>query len=154
MSPKKQSKVWIMMLISVALFLLWTLPLLLLSGGQAILEEGLKYSASSFDIGLLDEGALGFIKMAMLKPLWEEVWIGILGIYCAVNLKKMEEHAWWLGFFWGIMLITNAAIQGTYEVVNLHWTSACLQTYLFLVLGAVVVASLLFAKKLYLRNPA
>ena len=154
MTKEHKSKVWIIMLILSVLFLLWTIPLLLLSGGQIIFEEGLKYAGSSFNIGDLDEGALGYINMSMLKPLWEEIWIGILGIYCALGLKQGKKHAWKLGLMWGIMLIINAAIQGVYEVVLLDWSSACLQTYLFLVLGIVAVTSLLITRKSYFRNHA
>jgi hypothetical protein len=149
MTKEPRSKVWLIMLISSVLFLVWTIPLLLLSGGQVIFEEGLKYAGSSLNIGILDEGALGYINMSMLKPLWEELWIGILGIYCAFGLKRMKRHAWSLSLFWGIMLITNATIQGIYEVRFLDWSSACLQTYLFLVLGIVAVASQLITRKNY-----
>ena len=124
MEKENKSKVWIVMGILSALFLLWTIPLLFLSGGQVILEDGLKYASSSFDITNLDAAGLGYLNMSMLKPLWEEVWIGILGIYCAVNLKKMKKHAWWLSLFWGIMLITNAAVQGILEVAILNWCFA------------------------------
>ena len=151
MTKETRPKVWLIMLILSALFLLWTIPLLLLSGGQVIFEEGLKYAGSSFNIGDLDEGALGYINMSMLKPLWEEIWIGILGIYCALGLKQGKGYAWNLGLMWGIMLIINAAIQGVYEVVLLDWSSACLQTYLFLVLGIVAVTSLLITRKSYFR---
>jgi hypothetical protein len=151
MTKEHRSKVWLIMLVLSALFLLWTIPLLLLSGGQMIFEEGLKYAGSSFDIGDLDEGALGYINLSMLKPLWEEIWIGFLGIYCALGLKQGREYAWKLGLGWGVMLIINAAIQGVYEVVLLNWSSACLQTYLFLVLGIVSVTSLLLTKKRYFR---
>ena len=142
------------MLILSVLFLLWTIPLLLLSGGQVIFEEGLKYAGSAFDIAALDEAALGYINMSMLKPLWEELWIGILGIYCAVSLKRNRKHAWWLSFSWGIMLIINAVIQGLYELVILGWSSACLQTYPFLALGLVAVASLIVAKMNFIPNMA
>ena len=154
MTKEHKSKVWIIMLILSVLFLLWTIPLLLLSGGQMIFEEGLKYAGSSFDIGSLDEGALGYINLSMLKPLWEEIWIGILGVYCALGLKQVKKYAWNLSFMWGIMLIINAAIQGVYEVVLLDWSSACLQTYLFLVLGIVALTSLLITRKRYFRIPA
>ena len=151
MTKEQRSNVWIIMMILSALFLLWTIPLLLLSGGQMIFEEGLKYAGSSFDIGVLDKGALGYINLSMLKPLWEEIWIGILGFYCALGLKQGKKYAWNLSFMWGIMLIINAAIQGVYEVVLLDWSSACLQTYLFLVLGIVSVTSLLITRKSYFR---
>lgn len=149
MKSRKPSKnyAWVIMLAVSILFLVWTIPLLLLSGGQAILEQGLMLAGSPFAVGDLDEAALGFMNMSMLKPLWEEIWIGVLGIYVAIGLRQNKPHAWMLGLMWGIMLVANAAIQGTYEVVMLDWPNACLQTYLFLVIGAIAVGSLLIARK-------
>ena len=149
MKRQKPSKnyAWVIMLAISILFLVWTIPLLLLSGGQAILKQGLKLAGSPFAVGNLDGAALGYMNMSMLKPLWEEVWIGILGIYVAIGLKQNKRHAWALGLMWGIMLITNAAIQGVYEVIMLDWSNACLQTYLFLVIGTIAVGSLLIARK-------
>jgi hypothetical protein len=143
---------WVVMLILSVLFFVWTIPLLLLSGGQVIFEEGLMYAGSPFNVGIMDKAALGFVNMSMLKPLWEELWVGILGIYCALNLKRNKRFAWALSLFWGIMLITNAAIQGTYEIAILNWSSACLQTYLFLFLGIVAVTSQLITGKSYIQQ--
>jgi len=143
--------VWIVMLVLSLLFLSWTIPLLLFSGGQDVLEQGLKLAGSTMNVGVLDKAALGFMNMSMLKPVWEEVWIGILGVYCALNLRQMKKDAWTLSLFWGIMMLTNAAIQGTYEVVVLNWSGACLQTYLFLVLGSIAVLGLLITRKDYLN---
>ena len=67
-----------MMILSI-LFLLWTLPLLLLSGGTIIIEQGLKYAGSQFAISDIESAAIGYFNMSMLKPLWEEIWIGIFG---------------------------------------------------------------------------
>ena len=144
--------VWVIMMVLSVLLLVWTLPLLLLSGGTAILEQGLTLAGSPLLVGDLDEAAQGYLNMAMLKPLWEEIWIGVLGIYCALGLRKKKKHAWILGLFWGIMLITNAVIQGVYEVAILNWSNACLQTYLFLLLGTVAVVSLWVARKGYFRQ--
>lgn len=150
---KFKNKLWIIILILSLLFLLWTVPLLLLSGGgRDIVESGLKLAGSTFQVEDLDPAALGFFNMSMLKPVWEELWIGIMGIYLALTLRQGKPYAWWLGFFWGIMLITNAAIQGIYEVVILRWSSACLQTYLLLVLGMVAVSSLLITRKSYISQ--
>ena len=149
---KSNKSGWVIMLILSILFLVWTIPLLLLSGGQVIFEDGLKYAGSPFNVGIMDKAALGYVNMSMLKPLWEELWIGILGIYCAFGLKRLKKHAWALSLVWGIMLITNAVIQGVYEVVLLNWPSACLQTYLFLLLGTVAVTSLLITRKTYFRQ--
>jgi hypothetical protein len=142
----------IMMVLSI-LFLLWTVPLLLLSGGTIITEQGLKYAGSEFIVRDIEPAALGYFNMSMLKPLWEELWIGIFGIYLAIQLRKGKCFAWGLALFWGIMLITDAVIQGTYEIVILDWSNACLQTYLFLFLGVIAVAGLLIARKGYLRGP-
>jgi hypothetical protein len=149
MSEQKQfpKYPWVIMLILSVLFLLWTVPLLLLSGGTVIIEQGLKYAGSQFVVADIEPAALGYFNMSMLKPLWEELWIGILGIYLALALRQGKRFAWGLSLFWGIMLITNAAIQGIYEIVILNWSSACLQTYLFLSLGMIAVVSLLIARK-------
>jgi hypothetical protein len=144
--------VWVIMMVLSILLLLWTVPLLLLSGGTAILEQGLDLAGSPLVVRDLDEAALGYMNMAMLKPLWEEIWIGILGIYCALGLRQKKKHAWTLGLFWGIMLITNAVIQGVYELIILDWSNACLQTYLFLLLGVVAVVSLLVTRRGFFRN--
>lgn len=149
---KSKNSGWIVMLVLSILFFIWTIPLLLLSGGQVIFEDGLKYAGSPFNVGLMDKAALGYVNMSMLKPLWEELWIGILGLYCAFGLKGNQKHAWALSLVWGIMLITNAVLQGVYEVVLLNWPSACLQTYLFLLLGTVAVTSLLITRKTYFRQ--
>jgi hypothetical protein len=116
--------------------------LLLLSGGEAILVQGLTLAGSPLAVEELDEAAQGYLNMAMLKPLWEEIWIGIFGIFCALGLKQKKPWAWTLSLFWGIMLITNAVIQGVYEVAILNWSNACLQTYLFLLLGVIAVVTL------------
>jgi hypothetical protein len=137
-----------MMALSVV-FLLVTLPLLLLSGGTVIIEQGLKYAGSEFVVGDVEPAALGYFNMSMLKPLWEELWIGILGVFLALQLRQGKGFAWTLSLFWGIMLITNAVIQGTYEIVILDWSQACMQTYLFLALGVVAVGSQVIARKGY-----
>ena len=150
---KPTKYLWVIMMTLSLLFLLWTIPLLVLSGGQVILEQGLALAGSPLKAGEIEEAARGYFNMAMLKPLWEEVWIGLLGIYCALELRAKKPHAWALSLFWGIMLITNAAVQGVYEVIVLKWSNACLQTYLFLVLGAIGVGSLLVARKETFRHP-
>ena len=138
---------WVIMMFLSILFLLWTLPLLLLSGGTIIIEQGLKYAGSEFVVADVEPAALGYFNMSMLKPLWEELWIGILGIYLGLQLRQGRRFAWGLSLFWGIMLIMNAAIQGIYEIVVLNWSQACMQTYLFLILGTVAVASLMIARR-------
>ena len=148
---RPHSRVWVVIMVASLLFLVWTLLVLLLSRGNTVLEDALALAGSPLTAEDIDEAALGFLRMAMLKPLWEEVWIGILGIYCALGLKRNRKHAWTLSLFWGIMLLANGAIQGGYEVIILKWSNACLQTYLFLVLGTIALASLLITRREFAR---
>jgi len=95
--------------------------------------------------------ALAFINMSMLKPLWEGIWMGVFGIIIALGLKKevpeVQKYAWTLGLVWGIMMLSNAVIQGGYEILILGWSMVCVQTFSFLFLGMVALVSLLIAKK-------
>jgi hypothetical protein len=125
---------------------------LVFAGGGFILDQSLDMAGSAMDTADFDEAARGFLIMAMRKPLWEEAWIATLGAYAAIGLSRKKRHAWSLGVFWGGMLLANAASQGSYEVLVLGWDSVCLQTYLFLALGAIAVTSLWVARKGFLPN--
>jgi len=146
-----RSWAWIVLLVLSLLFLLWTLLVLILSR-DSVLEESLALARSPLETEELDEATLGFLRMAMLKPLWEEVWIGILGIASALGLRRHKKYAWTLGLVWGIMLITNGVIQGGYELLILKWPYACMQTYMFLLLGAIAVVSLLVTRRRFIDH--
>ena len=143
------SSVWVVMLILSILLLTWTV--LVFAGGRAILEQSFVLARSATRTADMDAAAVGFLTMAMRKPLWEEVWIGLLGIYCALGLRNGSPSAWTLSLWWGIMMITNGVIQGGYELVGLGWSRVCLQTYLFLLLGAAALTSLLITRQRYAR---
>ncbi len=137
--------VWLMMMVLSVIFIVWTL--FVISRGTEILPTAFKLAGSSQLTEDFEKSALEFINMSMLKPLWEEIWIGIFGLLIAFGLKRMKKYAWTLGLFWGIMMITNGAIQGGYELFILGWSKVCLQTYIFLLLGGVALAGLLTARK-------
>ena len=146
MTKEKGKNAWLIMLILSCLLLAFTI--FAITTGDSVLENGLKqFAGSSFDLGDLDEAAYGFLTMAMIKPLWEELWIGIFGIFFALGIKKMKKYAWTLGIVWGAMMLANGLIQGGYEILILNWSMACPQTYIFLLLGIITLVSLLVAKK-------
>jgi len=66
--------------------------------------------------------------------------------------EKKKKYAWTLGIFWGIMMITNAAIQGGYEIFMLGLSEVCLQTYIFLLPGMVALVSLLITREGFCWN--
>ena len=140
-----QKNVWAIMSILSIIFIVFSL--FIMSNGDNVLETGLDLAGSSQDTDDIEENALDFINMSMLKPLWEGLWMGIFGLLIAFGLKKKIKFAWMLGIAWGIMWLTNAAIQGGYEVLILGWSSVCVQTYLFLILGLIALPSLLIAKE-------
>ena len=153
MTKGKGKNVWLIMMILSVLFIGWTV--FALSNGDTILENGVKqWAGSSLEVRDLEERALGFMNMAMVKPLWEEIWIGIFGIFCALGLKQKNRFAWILGILWGAMMLTNGLIQGVYELVILDWSSACPPTYIFLVFGMIALVSLLVPRKVFYLNQA
>ena len=146
MAKEKGKNVWLIMLILSCLFLGWTI--FTISNGDTILENGIKmWAGSTFDLGNVEEKALGFMNMSMIKPLWEELWIGIIGIFCALGLKRKLNYAWVLGVIWGAMMLANGLIQGGYEMFILKWSMPCPQTYIFLVFGIIALVSLLVTRK-------
>ena len=140
-----KKNVWMVIMVLSIFFILLTL--LLMSNGENVLKSGLDLAGSSQAIEDIEENALNFFIMSMLKPLWEGIWMGIFGILIAFGLKKKINFAWILGIVWGIMWLTNAAVQGGYEMLILGWSSPCVQTYLFLILGLIALPSLIIARE-------
>ncbi len=140
-----KKNVWIVIMILSIIFIIMTL--FIMSNGENVLKTGLEIAGSSQDTADIEEKALNFINMSMLKPLWEGLWMGIFGLLIAYGLKKKINFAWTLGIVWGIMWLINAAIQGGYEMLILGWPSVCVQTYLFLILGLIALPSLLIARE-------
>ena len=75
------------------------------------------------------------------------LFIGIIGIFCALGLKRKLNYAWVLGVIWGAMMLANGLIQGGYEMFILNWSMPCPQTYIFLVFGIIALVSLLVTTK-------
>ena len=140
-----KKNVWMVIMVLSIIFIVLTL--FIMSNGENVLKTGLELAGSSQDTGDIEENALNFINMSMLKPLWEGIWMGIFGLLIAFGLKKKINFAWILGIVWGIMWLTNAAIQGGYEMLILGWSSVCVQTYLFLILGLIALPSLIIARE-------
>lgn len=146
---KLKENVWIIMLVLSMIFIAVTL--FIMSNGSNIFPTALEIAGSSQKTEDIEGKALAFINMSMLKPLWEGIWMGVFGIIIALGLKKevpeVQKYAWTLGLVWGIMMISNAVIQGGYEILILGWSMVCVQTFSFLFLGVVALVSLLIARK-------
>lgn len=137
--------VWKIMIVLSVFLILWTI--FMMSRGDEILPTAFRLAGSSQSPEDIEKRALEFMNMTMLKPLWENIWIGIFGLLFGFGVKEKKRYAWILGVLWGIMLITNAAIQGGYELLILRWSNVCLQTIMFLVPGIIALVSLLIARR-------
>lgn len=146
---KLKENVWVIMLVLSMIFIAVTL--FIMSNGNNIFPTALKIAGSSQNTADIEGKALAFINMSMLKPLWEGIWMGVFGVIIALGLKKevpeVQKYAWILGLVWGIMMLSNAAIQGGYEILILGWSMVCPQTFSFLFLGLVALVSLLIARE-------
>lgn len=140
---------WKVMILLSVIFLVWTI--FVMTRGTEILPTAFKLAGSTQLTEDIEKSALDFINMSMLKPLWEGIWAGIFGIFIAFALKRREKYGWTLGLFWGIMMLTNAAIQGGYEVLILGWPNVCLQTYIFLFLGASALVTFIISRKYFIE---
>lgn len=93
--------VWkIMMFVSV-IFINWIL--FVISRGSEILQRVFELADTSQLPQDIEENALDFLDMTMPEPLWEEIWIGIFGLYIAFGLRKKQKYAWTLNISWGIL---------------------------------------------------
>ena len=140
-----KKNVWIVIMVLSIVFIV--MSLFIMSNGENVLKTGLELAGSSQATEDIEENALNFINMSMLKPLWEGIWMGIFGLLIAFGLKKKINFAWLLGIVWGVMWLANAAIQGGYEMLVLGWSSPCVQTYLFLIIGLIALPSLLIVRE-------
>lgn len=137
--------VWKIVMVLSIICILWTL--FMMSRGDEILPTAFELAGSSQLTEDIEKSALEFMNMTMLKPLWEELWIGVFGLLFAAGLKKRTRYAWTLGVVWAVMLISNALVQGGYELIVLGWPKVCLQTYMFLFPGLIALATLVAARR-------
>ena len=81
--------VWKIMMSLSIIFIIWTL--FVMSRGTEILPTAFKLAGSSQLTEDIEKHALEFMNMTMIKPLWEEIWIGIFGLFIAFGLKKRRN---------------------------------------------------------------
>ena len=97
------------------------------------------------DIG--DAAGVNGILFIIRKSDWAELWLGIFGLFSAWGLKQGSRFAWKFGVLWSIMLIAQSINLVIQEVVLLGWSTVCLSTVEFMIIGVIGLASLYRAKK-------
>ncbi len=106
-------------------------------------------SGSSLTLQSLDENAQGGAHFSVHRTFFDEVWFGILGLFCAWGLKRRENYAWKLGVLWSVMLVTVGLVMAVYQVGVLGWATPCLHMMSLTLFGGIAMACLLRVKKEY-----
>ena len=114
---------------------------------QTIYNVTLERTGSSLTWQSLDENSVAAISFIINRANWDEIWFGLLGVFCAWGLKKKEKFAWSLGVFWSVMLLGSGIIIGVNELYVLGWSEVCLQTYDFIIVGSISLVILLLTRE-------
>ena len=110
-------------------------------------DISMEYPGSSLRWEDLDQNSQIGMRFLILRPFWDEILFGILGLYCAWGLKKGESFAWKLGMLWGGMMLIAGIALGLSELFIGKWTTVCLVTILYSIIGVIALCCLLSVKK-------
>ena len=121
--------------------------LLFMSMPGLIFDTTMERTGSTITWASLDEDAAAGLRFIITKPDRYEIWFGIIGLLCAWGIKRKESFAWKLGILWSVMLIVSGIILAVYELFILGWSTVCLQTPEFIIIGGIALACLLIVKK-------
>ncbi|MFC1922895.1 hypothetical protein ACFLY4_06350 [Chloroflexota bacterium] len=110
-------------------------------------DVSMEYAGSSLTWESLDEGSKVAMHFLIVRPFWDEILFGILGLYCAWGLKKRVSFAWNLGMFWGVMMLVAGIALGLSELFIGNWPTVCIVTIVYSIIGVIALGSLLIVKK-------
>jgi hypothetical protein len=110
-------------------------------------DISMEYPGSSLRWDDLDPTSQIGMRFLILRPFWDEIMFGILGLYCAWELKKREIFAWKLGVVWGVMMLAAGIALGLSELFIGKWPTVCLVTILYSIIGVIALCCLLSVKK-------
>jgi hypothetical protein len=112
-------------------------------------DISMEYPGSTLTWENLDEGSKAGMRFLIFRPFWDEILFGILGLFCAWGLKKRESFAWNLGVFWGLMMLVAGIAIGLSELFIGKWSTVCMVTFVYSIIGVIALSSLLIVKKVY-----
>jgi hypothetical protein len=110
-------------------------------------DISMEYPGSPLTWESLDEGSKVGMHFLIVRPFWDEILFGILGLFCAWGLKKRASFAWKLGVFWGVMMLVAGIAIGLSELFIGKWPIVCMVTFLYGIIGVIALSCLLIAKK-------
>ena len=110
-------------------------------------DISMEYPGSTLTWENLGEGSKAGMNFLIVRPFWDEILFGILGLFCAWGLKKRESFAWKLGVFWGVMMLVAGITLGLSELFIGKWPTVCIVTILYSIIGVIALSGLFMVKK-------
>ena len=110
-------------------------------------DISMEYPGSSLTWESLDERSKAGMNFLIVRPFWDEILFGILGLFCAWGLKKRESFAWNLGMFWGVMMLVAGIALGLSELFIGNWPTVCIVTIVYSIIGVIALSCLFIVKK-------
>jgi peptidoglycan/LPS O-acetylase OafA/YrhL len=110
-------------------------------------DISMEYPGSSLTWESLDQESKVGMRFLIVRPFWDEILFGILGLFCAWGLKKRESWAWKLGVLWSVMMLVAGIALGLSELFIGKWPTVCLVTIVYSIIGVIGLSCLLIVKK-------
>ncbi|MFC1711874.1 hypothetical protein ACFLZ1_04800 [Patescibacteria group bacterium] len=110
-------------------------------------DISMEYPGSSLRWADLDENSQIGMRFLILRPFWDEIIFGILGLFCAWILKKRDRLAWNLGVVWGTMILAAGIALGLSELLIGKWPTVCMVTFVYSIIGVISLSCLFIVKK-------
>ena len=110
-------------------------------------DISMEYPGSSLSWEDLDERSQIGMRFLILRPFWDEIFFGILGLFCAWGLKKRDRFAWNFGVFWGVMILVAGIALGLSELFIGKWPTVCMVTIVYSIIGVIALSCLFIVKK-------
>jgi uncharacterized membrane protein HdeD (DUF308 family) len=116
-------------------------------------DISMEYPGSSLRWDTLDESTQVGMRFLILRPFWDEIIFGILGLYCAWAIKRRDRAAWTLSVVWGLMMLVAGIALGLSELTIGRWPSVCVVTILYCLVGLISLAYLFRRRADFVDHP-
>jgi hypothetical protein len=110
-------------------------------------DISMEYPGSSLRWADLDPSSQIGMRFLVLRPFWDEIIFGILGLFCAWGFKRRESYAWTLGVIWGSIMLAAGIALGLSELIIGKWHSICVVTGLYSVIGLIALGCLFIVRR-------
>jgi hypothetical protein len=110
-------------------------------------DISMEYPGSSLRWKDLDESSQVGMRFLILRPFWDEIIFGLLGLFCAWGLKNRDRIAWRFSVLWAVMMLAAGIALGLSELIIGQWSAICVVTGLYSISGLIALSSLLIVRK-------